>query len=541
MGQRVLFTGNGDRSLDRAIQRASADGKLTKAHDGVYVENGHEPIERVLSGRWAEVLARIAPGAVLSGRSAMRGTVWREPAKEGSASLTGWIFATHGDTATPKRLSLPGLEIRSLPGTGPLDGDIPYLGVFLPSPARKLLDNLKPSRSREGPSRTTGREAVELEVERILNVDREEGLAHLRRKAGEIAHALDAERELAILQDIIGTVLGTREAKLASKDVAARRRKEYPYDPAWLERLRVLAMALTEAPLPIRPDPHIAAGTRSATSFIEAYFTNYIEGTRFLVDKARRIVFEGDEPNGRPADGRDITQTFSQVVHLAKDMDRAGSFQEFIDEIRERNSLLMEGRPEKQPGAFKTDANRAGNTVFVMPEHVTGTLREGFAILQGLDHPGARALFVHALLVCVHPFNDGNGRVSRIMMNKEFVSHGQSRLIVPTVFKTDYVNGLRSLSATDSPRPLPLIRAMLRCHDVTSRIADPSLDRTVELWASTHAFLENEKDAQFTDPDPNASIEWRRGIPAPASYWAMLELESKLTDAEDSAASRFGV
>ena len=63
MSQRVLFTGGGDRSLDRAIQRAEVEGKVVRVHEGIYVEKGHEPIERVVSARWAEVLAKIAPGS----------------------------------------------------------------------------------------------------------------------------------------------------------------------------------------------------------------------------------------------------------------------------------------------------------------------------------------------------------------------------------------------------------------------------------------------------------------------------------------------
>jgi hypothetical protein len=537
--QRIVFTDGKDRAADRSVQRAAAAGKLIKVHDGIYVEPGISPVEQVLAARWAEILARVAYGAVLTGRSAMKSMVWREPSAGGGLPV-GWIWATRADIATPKRLSLPGLEIRVVPGPGPLPGDIPFLGVYLPSPARKLLDNLKPSRSRDGPSRTAGREAVELEVERLLRTEHEDGLNQIRRDAGRLAPMMDAETELSTLNDIVGAVLGTREAKLASSAVAARRRRISPYDPECMNRLRVLAETMASAALPARPDPHLAPDIRANTSFIEAYFTNYIEGTRFLVDKAARIVFQGDDPDGRPADGRDVTQTFSQVANLQPDMSMAGTFEEFVDEIRERNHLLLDARPEKEPGRFKVDANRAGNTVFVLPEYVVGTLREGFAMMRGIENDFARALFAHTLLVMVHPFNDGNGRVSRIMMNKTLVSSGQSRIVVPTIFRTDYINGLRALTAPDSPRATPLIRAMMRCQDVTSRIAHPSLERTVDIWASCHAFLENERDAHFTPPDPDAEIEWRDGIPAPVEYWQNLDLEASMTRAENTASGRFG-
>ena len=51
----------------------------------------------------------------------------------------------------------------------------------------------------------------------------------------------------------------------------------------------------------------------------------------------------------------------------------------------------------------------------------------------------------------VHPFNDGNGRVSRIMMNAELVKADQTRIIVPTVYREDYLLALRKLSRGQNP------------------------------------------------------------------------------------------
>lgn len=522
----IIITG-GDRAADRAVQRDAAAGEVQRVQEGIYVA-GKRPIEEAVFSQWAPILAHFAPGAVVSGRTALQSNPWRERGKDGRPLYPGWVFATHTDGTSPKRISLPGLEIRSTPGPGPLEGDIPFLGVHLPSEARLLLDNLKPSRSREGASRTAGREAVERQVERLLAKYQEEGLRNIRLRAERIAPALDAAGELKTLQDIIGAVLGTRESELKAADVAARNRKVDPYDPDCMERLKGLALLIGTAALAEILDPHKSIDQRACVSFIEAYFTNYIEGTMFLIDKARRIVFENEPVNDRPADGRDITQTFGQVSRLHEGMAPASSFDEFVQEIKERNASLLSARPEKMPGVFKTEPNRAGNTVFVKPELVVGTLREGWAMLSGLKHPFARGTFLHALLVLVHPFNDGNGRLARIMMTKELVRAGHCRVIVPTVYRSDYIGGMRAL-AVDG-RPDPYFRAMVRCQRVSSQIAEPDLNRTIELWASTHAFLEDERDAQFTSPDPTAKIEWRDGIPAPASYWKAVDDRHNATD-----------
>ena len=395
----IIFTGSGDRAADRAVQRDAVAGKVRRVGEGIYVAESGRPVEESIFAQWAPILARYAPGAVVAGRTSMTRTAWRERGKDGRPISPGWVFATHSDGSTRKRISLLGLEIRSLPGPGPLEGDIPYLGIYLASEARRLLDNLKPSRSREGPSRTAGREAVERAVEGLLASNHEDGLREIRAAAGRIAPALQAENELHILQDIVGAVMGTREVELVSADVAARRRKVDPYDPVCMERLKVLAGSIGRTALPDVPDPHRSIDQRACVSFMEAYFTNYIEGTKFLVEKARRIIFEDESADGRPADGRDITQTFAQISGLVSEMPAARAFPEFVAEIEERNRQLLEGRPEKLPGRFKTDPNRAGNTVFVMPDLTSGTLREGWAMLEGIQHPLARGIFLHALLV----------------------------------------------------------------------------------------------------------------------------------------------
>lgn len=527
----VIFTGD-DPTEDRKVQRDAAAGKLRRIAAGIYAPDNGRLLEEIVCGSWAPILAHYAPGSILHGRSGLMRAPLRERGDDGRPVFPGWIFAIDSASSARKQITLPGLEIRIFPGHGPLEGDIPFLGVYLPSDARALLENLVPSRSRLGPSRTSGRQAVEVEIDRKLSALHEDGLRDLRAKASSLAPTLGLGKEFEELANIIGAVLGTREAKLHSPDVAARRRQIDPYDPECLKRLLLLEAKLRDFPDAPRRDPHTGANERMCVSFVEAYFTNYIEGTKFLVEKARRIVFEAEVPDGRARDGRDVTQTFMQIVELAKGMSRATTSAELIDEIRERNRVLLDARPEKRPGQFKEEPNRAGNTVFVMPNLVVGTLREGFAMLKEIERPFDRAVFMHALLVMTHPFDDGNGRTARIMMTKEFVTGGCCRAIVPTIFRPDYIGSLRALTHPSTPNADPFVRVMARCQDVTSKIVSGNLDEIISLWASTHAFLEDEHGAQFTDPNANIKIVSRNGIPAPADYWSDIDAA-----AEDNAAN----
>ena len=114
--------------------------------------------------------------------------------------------------------------------------------------------------------------------------------------------------------------------------------------------------------------------------------------------------------------------------------------------LQRRHAILMKERPETRPGEFKIKENKAGNTLFVAPEDVLGTLWHGFERYKLLKSGLAKALFMQFLISEVHPFDDGNGRLSRIMMNAELVPQSQFKIIIPNVHRDNYLNGLRLAS-----------------------------------------------------------------------------------------------
>src|SRR3546814_17752821 len=95
---------------------------------------------------------------------------------------------------------------------------------------------------------------------------------------------------------------------------------------------------------------------------MEAYFSNFIEGTEFAIGEAVEIVFEGRIPENRPADGHDVLGTYLQLVELGQRSAIATDADTFIDEVQERHRNLMTQRPGIQPGVLKTKPNQAGRS-----------------------------------------------------------------------------------------------------------------------------------------------------------------------------------
>ena len=61
----------------------------------------------------------------------------------------------------------------------------------------------------------------------------------------------------------------------------------------------------------------------------------------------------------------------------------------------------------------------------------------------------ARVLYVMIVITEVHPFEDGNGRIARVMMNAELSATAAARIVIPSVYRNEYLGGLRRTSTTD--------------------------------------------------------------------------------------------
>ncbi len=120
---------------------------------------------------------------------------------------------------------------------------------------------------------------------------------------------------------------------------------------------------------------------------------------------------------------------------------------------------MIESRKDKLPGEFKTERNRAGATWFVDPDLVLGTVLKGYEYIMSAATPANRAALATFVVSEVHPFADGNGRTARVAMN-HFLSNARlTRIIVPTVYRDDYIGALKALTAGN---PLPLPRMLAR-------------------------------------------------------------------------------
>lgn len=456
----------------RAAQRRLRNGTLKRIAPGVVTNLPDEAWQSLIARERIRILAALYPKAVIGPRSAFHGGVPSE----------GVMYLTYTYT---KRVELPGMTVQLLDGHGPALGDAPMMGraLYFPSLPRVLLENLAVSRGKV--KKSVGKAEVEQRLIATYEARGEEALGTLRDQARALAPELGLEREFAILDGLIGAVLGTRTAEMSTPTGKAMAAK-IPYDADRLALFERLAAGLRSVPLKQPATPVKSAQGRVHFAFLESYFSNFIEGTEFDVEEARGFVLDGKPITDRPKDSHDIIGVFRQALDPGWANQTLGSGEPVLNQLRERHANQMKERPEVGPGDFKTLANRAGNTEFVAPRLVRGTLVEGSKVLPTVPPGTARALMAMFLVSEVHPFTDGNGRLARLVMNAELSVVNSCRIIVPTLFRDEYLDCLRVLTREGNPGPY--LDAMQRIHEWTAVFDYENLDKTIADMTACSAF-----------------------------------------------------
>ena len=474
-----VLIASSDKKLSAKITRLKKEEKIRKIAARVYTSNLTDTPERIVGRNLYKIIGQLYPGALISHRSAF----------ELRPSEGGHFYLTHAYT---KNITLPGVTLHLLAGPKPMVIDIPYLdGLFISNPARAYLENLQLGYVRNGISKCLPQAELERRLEKKLLANGEKELNHLRDQAREIAADLKMDNEFRLLDIIIGAILSTREAETLQSETAKAWAAGEPYDSQRIELFTSLFEHLANKDFKHYPDINSAETAYKNFAFFESYFSNYIEGTEFEVEEAKQIVDTGVALPTRDEDSHDVLGTFyitsnrKEMSILPKDPD------DLVGILQRRHSILLSARPTKSPGLFKEQNNKAGNSHFVDYRLVRGTLKKGFEIYRAIQDPVARAYFILFMISEVHPFTDGNGRISRIMMNAELSAAGMSKIIIPTVYRIDYIDALKRL--TQNGEPSTIIRAMERVRLFSSGLDGTDYDALKAYLEQCNAFKDEQE------------------------------------------------
>lgn len=476
--QEIIFA-TSDIALNRQLRKLENEGQIKKIAPRIYTSNFNESEEIIIRRNIFTILGKLYPGAILSHRSAL----------EFKPTTANQIFVTYTYT---KKIDLPGISIRFMEGMPAIEGDNPFSGeLFVAQQERAFLENLQSSRQVGPTSKTITLPEIETKLEQIVQVKGEEGLNRFRDKAKEIAEKLGMQFEFEKLNKLISALLTTKPSKILTSPIALARALGNPYDKHRLELFEKLFVELKQQPFKDRQDINSEINSFRNFAFFEAYFSNYIEGTIFEIEEAKSIIQTETPIPNRDEDSHDILGTYKLVSNQKEMSTTPSNPDELLNILQYRHQILLSARNSKNPGQFKDKNNRAGETHFVDHSLVKGTLIKSFDYYQALQEPFAKATYIMFIVSEIHPFLDGNGRIARVMMNAELVKANQARIIIPTVYRDDYLGALRKLTRNDDPKVY--IRMLQRAQEFSATLKTDNIDELENHLKLSNAFKEHDE------------------------------------------------
>lgn len=186
------------------------------------------------------------------------------------------------------------------------------------------------------------------------------------------------------------------------------------------------------------------------TQIIFAYNTNHIEGNQLTEDQTRyifetnTILFEGETV----ASVDDILETSNHFKLVDYMIDKA---EETLTEdmIKEFHKILKEGTADSRKewfkvGEYKQVVNEAGSTKTTLPKYVQRDMAKLIEWYNSLAKITIKDIIeFHARFEKIHPFQDGNGRVGRIIIFKECLKNNIIPFIILDKDKVFYYRGLK--------------------------------------------------------------------------------------------------
>lgn len=194
----------------------------------------------------------------------------------------------------------------------------------------------------------------------------------------------------------------------------------------------------------------LKGGIYHKTQIDLTYNSNHIEGSR-LSHEQTRYIFETNTLglSDESINVDDIVETVNHFRCIDIIIDKA---EEKITEgfIKEIHRILKSGTSDSMKswfnvGDYKRLPNEVGGNETCAPENVHAEMT---ALLKLYNQNKTKTLDdiidFHKRFESIHPFQDGNGRVGRLLMFKECLSNGIVPFIITDDLKMFYYRGLRN-------------------------------------------------------------------------------------------------
>jgi Fic family protein len=179
------------------------------------------------------------------------------------------------------------------------------------------------------------------------------------------------------------------------------------------------------------------------------YATNRIEGSTLTLRETALLLEKGITPARRPIE--DVKETekhkkvFYEVLSFKKEIN--------LSTLLHWHKQLFEETKKDQAGKIRDHSVSISGSKYKPPyaielELLLTEFFDWYKKRRAELHPVYLAALVHLKFVTIHPFGDGNGRISRLFMNYVLNKHGYPMIVIDYSERNSYYNALERSQLT---------------------------------------------------------------------------------------------
>ena len=175
--------------------------------------------------------------------------------------------------------------------------------------------------------------------------------------------------------------------------------------------------------------------------------SNNIEGSRIPAQEVKKILETGGSRYQNANEVKEVYNSIDAINYIQQGLKFNIASIKRLYYILTKDLLMSNGLP--YPKGFKTLSNIVNNRETTAPGSVVPELTElleHYKANKKKIHPLKLALDFHLRYEEIHPFQDGNGRTGRMIMNKILMTNGYFPMVIYTENAQAYFNALARAS-----------------------------------------------------------------------------------------------
>ncbi|MBF0258721.1 MAG: Fic family protein [Desulfamplus sp.] len=194
-------------------------------------------------------------------------------------------------------------------------------------------------------------------------------------------------------------------------------------------------------------DPSVVQEMKKFYDVKFTYNSNAIEGNTLTQSETEMVLEKGITIGGK---------TLKEHLEVIGHKEAIDYIEELVQqesvigerEIKDIHGVIMHKIDKKEAGRYRNlDVRAAGTGHFYPPHYKVQDLMDDFTGWLKSDeasmlHPIEFATLAHYKLASIHPFRDGNGRTSRLLMNFILLQQGYPVAVISNQTRKNYIESL---------------------------------------------------------------------------------------------------